>query len=218
MKLSIFKGVIIAAGIAATATTGLAADDGLYDAPPPPDAAFIRVLNGATDTSPVALDVQGQELKVLNHKVSSYAMVKAGETSAKGLAVEQVLILKPGSFYTLAITNSGSTKLFEDTPPDDPAKSRLYFYNLSDKPSVDLFVPAASKNALHGLAADSTASVELKAPLQLDMEAKSDTDVLAKFDAVALKRRSTVTIAVFGADGSYSGLSQPTAVSQLTSN
>jgi Alginate O-acetyl transferase AlgF len=196
----------------------LAGDDGLYAAPPPPDATFIRVLNGTEDTAPLSLAMQTAAVKVQMHQVSPYTMLKAGDLVVKGLPTDIPVSLKAGGYYTLAVKIGGASKLFIDTPPEDPAKSRVYFYNLTDQASVDLFVPAASKNAISGVMSDEATSVELKAPLQIDMVAKSASGELAHFDDVALKRRSTLTIAVFGSNGHFSSLVQPNTIGQITSN
>jgi Alginate O-acetyl transferase AlgF len=201
-----------------TSIPAFAGDDGLYAAPPPPDATFIRVLNGTEDAAPLSLAMQNADVKVQAHQVSPYAMLKAGDIVVKGMTADVPVSLKAGGYYTLAVTNAGASKLFVDTPPEDPSKSRVYFYNMTDQASVDLFVPAASKNAISGVMSDEAVSVELKAPLQIDMVAKSGSGELARFDAVALKRRTTVTIVVFGSKGHFSSLVQPNTIGQLTSN
>jgi Alginate O-acetyl transferase AlgF len=218
MRLKILLNLVLVASSMPACILVFAGDDGLYDAPPPPDAAFIRVLNGTEDPTPLALAMQNADVKVQAHQVSPYAMLKAGDVVVKGMSTDIPLSLNAGGYYTLAIANAAASKLFADTPPEDPAKSRIYFYNLSDRENVDLFVPVAAKNAIDDVSPQGAASVELKAPLQIDMVAKSDSGELAHFDAVALKRRSTLTIAVFGSNGHYSGLMQPNAIGRLTSN
>ncbi len=90
-----------------------------------------------------------------------------------------------------------------DQPATDPSKATVYFYNLSDKPTVDLFVPSAKVKAIEGVAAGAGMSVPLKAPLTLDFEVQADGAPIATVAAVDLKRRGGVSIILSGSDGNY---------------
>lgn len=193
-----------------------AGDDGLYSAPPPPDSAFLRVLNGDDIVAPVVAN--GNSMSIQPHRISRYAIVKAGEVKLEGLNHDGPLTLKIGGYYTLAVLEGeASAKLYVDAPLVDPAKSRVYFYNLTDTPDVDLYVPAAKQNALEKLTPVSSASVELKAPLQIELVAKTQAGELAKFEGVALKRRAGVSLVLFGGKGKYTSLVAPNAVEPVTS-
>ena len=198
---------------------GYAGDEALYDAPPPPDSAFFRVLNADPEGKNVSVTLAGHEIKSTAKALSPYIIVKAGDQIVAGLTAEVPVTLDAGGFYTLAVVDaSGATKLYEDKALNDPAKSRLFFYNMSDAKSVNLFVPAASKDALEGIEPNASNSVELKAPMELDFIAKSAEANLATFTRVVLKRRATVSLVLFGSVGVYTGAVTPNTVDKLASN
>jgi Alginate O-acetyl transferase AlgF len=197
----------------------MAGDEALYDAPPPPDSAFFRVLNADPDDKNVNVSLGDHQIKSVAKGISPYVIVKAGDQTVKGLNTDVPVTLKAGAFYTLAIVSAGGqTKLFDDKVLNDPAKSRLFFYNMSDAKTVNLFVPAALKDALSGLEPEAANSVELKAPMELEFIAKSGDTSLATFSGVVLKRRATVSLVLFGVAGSYTGSVTPNTVDQLASN
>jgi Alginate O-acetyl transferase AlgF len=197
----------------------MAGDEALYDAPPPPDSAFFRVLNADPEGKNVNVSLGDHQIKSAAKGISSYVIVKAGDQIVKGLNADVPVTLKAGAFYTLAVVGAtGETKLFDDKVLNDPAKSRLFFYNMSDAKAVNLFVPAASKDALTGLEPSAANSVELKAPMELEFVAKTGDSSLATFSGVVLKRRATVSLVLFGAAGSYTGSVTPNTVDQLASN
>jgi Alginate O-acetyl transferase AlgF len=201
------------------AKASYAGDEALYDAPPPPDSAFFRVLNADPEGKNVAVTLAGHEIKSAAKALSPYVIVKAGDQTVTGLAADVPVSLHAGAFYTLAVVDaSGATKLFEDKALNDPAKSRLFFYNMSDAKSVNLFVPAASKDALEGIDSNASNSVELKAPMELDFVAKSADASLATFTRVVLKRRATVSLVLYGSAGTYTGAITANTVDQLASN
>jgi alginate O-acetyltransferase complex protein AlgF len=178
----------------------LAADDGLYDAPVDPNSAFVRVLApGAT----VAV-VNGNTLNNLTGGLSPYVNVKPGEISVSAGEETGKVTASPGGYYTYARSADGKSLVLEDKASSDPSKASVYFYNLSDKAAVDLFVPSAKVNALQAVPADGTKAVALKAPLKIDLELRDGTTTLATVPAVDLKRRGGVTIVLTGTAGGYS--------------
>ena len=86
--------------------------------------------------------------------------------------------------------------------------------NLSDKPMIDLFVPAASAVAVPGVGVNSSASVALKAPLTLDFEVREGETVLATLAAVDLERRAGVAIVFRGSGGTYDVVMEPSTIAK----
>lgn len=201
-----------------SASCAAAGDDGLYDAPPPPDSAYLRILNGTDSTPSLDVKIAGKGLSVRQHEASPYMLVKSGDVDVAGPKPLGKFNLAAGGFYTVATTPQGESKLFTDKPLGNPAKARVFFYNMTDKPDVDLYVPSASKNAVEDVAPSGSQSVELKAPLQLDFVARTEDAELARFDAVSLKRRSSVTFAVFGSNGKYEGYVSDSPAGSVSSN
>jgi ABC-type transporter Mla maintaining outer membrane lipid asymmetry ATPase subunit MlaF len=93
--------------------------------------------------------------------------------------------------------------VFTDAVSADVAKAELYFYNLSDLDSVDLFVPAAKVVAIAGVTKGGGKNVALRAPLTLKLELRHGDRLLAALDAVQLNRRAGVTIVLTGKADAY---------------
>ena len=62
---------------------------------------------------------------------------------------QRTVRISAGKYYTYAVGSGiGKPALFSDDSLQDPAKGRLYFYNLTGIGDVDLYVPAAKAEAL----------------------------------------------------------------------
>ncbi|WP_421760160.1 alginate O-acetyltransferase AlgF [Devosia sp.] len=185
--------------VLASSTAIFAQDDGLYDAPVDPNTAFIRVLSpGAA----VAV-VNGTTVDQVTDGLSAYVNVQPGDIDVAAGDVSGSVSAQPGAYYTYAWSAAGEPVVLTDQPANDPSKATVYFYNFSDLPSVDLFVPSAKVKAIEGVAGDTTKSVALKAPLTLDFEVQSDGTSVAKVAALDLKRRGGVSIVFTGTAGNY---------------
>jgi alginate O-acetyltransferase complex protein AlgF len=192
-----------------------AGDAGLYDAPPPPNSAFIRILNAGPGSFDFDMTIAGKTLPVAAQSLGSYVIVSAGAVDLAGRGTSKQVKLDPGKFYTFAVSDSsGNSQLYVDDGLTDPAKGRLYFYNLTAENSVELYVPAAKTDALSDLPASSTKSVEIRAPLEVDMVAKAADSELATFESVKLKRRSGTSLVLSGKAGSYSGFTVSNTIAQ----
>ena len=82
----------------------------------------------------------------------------------------------------------------------DPSKAEVLFYNLSGQADVDLFVPAAKTNAMTGVDAGTSKSVELRAPLDLSFEAHVDGAAIASIANVELARKQAVSLFLIDAN------------------
>ncbi len=184
----------------ASAVPAFAQDDGLYDAPVDPNSAFVRVL---VPGAAVAV-VNGTTIDDMTDGLSAYVNVKPGDIQVSAGDVAGTVSAVPGAYYTYAATAAGEPLLLTDQPATDPSKATVYFYNLSDMPVVDLFVPSAKVNAIEGVAGEAAKSVALKAPLTLDFEVQAEGATVATVAALDLKRRGGVSIVFTGSDGSYS--------------
>ena len=183
----------------AVAAPGFAQDDGLYDAPVDPNSAFVRVL---VPGAAVAV-VNGTTVDDVTDGLSAYVNVAPGDVQVSAGDVAGSVTASAGAYYTYATTAAGEPLLLTDQPASDPSKATVYFYNLSDKPTVDLFVPSAKAKAIEGVAGDTAKSVALKAPLTLDFEVQADGETVAQVAALELKRRGGVSILFTGSGGSY---------------
>jgi len=198
LRSTLIKGSL-AALLLLSAAPVLAQDDGLYDAPVDPNSAFVRVL---VPGAAVAV-VNGTTVDEVTDGLSAYVNVAPGDIQVSAGDVAGSVTAVPGAYYTYASTSTGEPLVLTDQPANDPSKATVYFYNLSDKPTVDLFVPSAKVKAIEGVAGDTARSVALKAPLTLDFEVQAEGTTVAKVAALDLKRRGGVSIVFSGSDGSY---------------
>lgn len=201
--LSLSIAFLVALGAAASA----AGDEGLYDAPPPPGSAFIRVLNAGAEASGFDMSIGGASIAVGAHSLTPYAVTKAGMVNMLAPGLNETIEIEAGKFYTYGVGALPGAKnaLFIDDKLGDPAKARLYFYNLTELDGVALHVPAAKQDALKDVKTASANSIELRAPLQVDVVARGAAGDLFSYGAVKLKRRGGTSLVLSGTAGNYSG-------------
>lgn len=177
----------------------LGQDNQLYEDPADPNASFVRIVSPGETLAVVGEntfdDVKGG--------VTPYVMTVAGPVSvAVGDLVSEGDI-PPTTFYSFVKGTDGTLHLLQDAITNSPAKADLVFYNLSDQPLVDLFVPTVDTVALAAIAQNTSRQVTLKAPLTLDFEVRNGETVLASLPAIEMRRRAGVTVVFSGSAGAY---------------
>lgn len=181
-------------------TPAIAQDNQLYEDPADADASFVRIVSPAETLAVVGDktfdDVQGG--------VTPYVMVSAGPISVAVGDQTGAGDIPPSTFFTFATGADGSMHLLQDMITNSPAQADLVFYNLSDLPSVDLYVPSADTVALSAVEQKTSRIVTLRAPLTLDLEVRYGTAVLASLSDIGMRRRAGVTVVFSGSDGDYS--------------
>lgn len=194
---------LLACALALTAAPALAQDNQLYENPADPNASFVRIVSPGETLAVVA----GNTFENVSGGVTPYVTMAAGPVSASvgGLAGDGEIL--PASFFSFVAGSDGTLHLLQDEITNSPAKADLVFYNLSDLPSLDLFVPAAEAMALEGIEQNTSREVTLKAPLTLDFEVRDGATVLANLTAVEMRRRAGVTVVFSGAAGNYTAFS-----------
>ncbi len=112
----------------------LANDDAeLYDAVPPKDAAFLRIIY-AGDQGEIEASVSGKPLGEFKElSIGEYHMLSSGDHSVIIEGSEAEVLLDSGEYYSYVIAG-GKSKLIEDASPRNPAKAMMYAYNLTQKP------------------------------------------------------------------------------------
>ncbi len=124
----------LALGSSLLAAPVLAGEAGLYDAPPPPDAAYLRVLNAGSGGS-LALTVADAAFDVGAGALSPYEFVTNGSYDATLASSTLALSLQAQKYYTIIVPADGSAPtVVEDAPLANPARAGLYFYNATSKP------------------------------------------------------------------------------------
>jgi alginate O-acetyltransferase complex protein AlgF len=194
---------LVACALALAASPAFAQDNQLYEDPADPDASFVRIVSPG-DT----LAVVGENtFDNVQGGVTPYVMMVAGPVS---VAVGDLVSdgdIPPTSFYSFVAGTDGTLHLLQDVITNSPAKADLVFYNLSDLPMVDLFVPSVDALALEGIAQNTSRQVTLKAPLTLDFEVRDGATVLASLPAIEMRRRAGVTVVFSGSAGDYTAFS-----------
>jgi Alginate O-acetyl transferase AlgF len=203
------KRIILA--LCLTTTAALAQDAGLYDDIASPDASFVRVI---VPPNGVAM-VQTTSFDALDTGLSPYVVIdEPGEVQISAGVDETTATVEAGKFYTYIVGETGTGALLTDTITRSPGQADVTFYNLSDVPMVDLYVPAAKAVAIKAVAAGKGDAVALKAPLNIDFELRDGDKVLATVAAVDLKRREGVTIVLRGTGGTYAAFSAANALAR----
>ena len=80
--------------------------DSLYAPDPPPNSAFVRVVNGMS--SDVAATVGTQRVGARMRDASPYVIVPQGAVAFSAGKTAQTVKVQAGKFYTLALTGSAA--------------------------------------------------------------------------------------------------------------
>jgi hypothetical protein len=178
----------------------LAQDGGLYEDVPDPNASFVRIVAVGLNNAVVNTTAFDQ----LPSGISGYVVIdQPGEIAISAGVDETMVTVEAGKYYSFVVGLDGTKTLLSEDVTLTPAQSVVNFFNLSDMPTVDLFVPQAKAVAVPAVAMNGAGSVALRAPITLDFEVRDGETVLATLPAVELKRRSGTAIVFTGTDGNY---------------
>ncbi|HEY6919098.1 MAG TPA: hypothetical protein VI412_07530 [Tabrizicola sp.] len=193
------------------ATAVMAQDASLYEDVANPESSFVRVVDAQ---SPVAV-IQSVSFDSIEAGVTPYVVIDgASEVQITSGTTSSTQAVEPATFYSFVVGADGTSALVVDKITRNPAQADVTFYNLSDIPSADLYVPQAQAMAIEGVKPSDGGAVALKAPLTLDFEIRDGTSVVATVPAVSLKRREGVAIVLSGSGGSYSATVTPNALAR----
>jgi alginate O-acetyltransferase complex protein AlgF len=110
----------------------------LYSPAPPPDSAFVRVVNANSGASiQVTAGTVTLASKLAYGTVSAYRVLKQGMTGFDAAGKHTDLKLEAGRFYTLALER-GRWASITDRSSADINKARIGVYNFSDRKDVSL--------------------------------------------------------------------------------
>lgn len=189
--------ILIAA--ASLAIAGLAApearaqDAGLYDAPIPADAGFVRIL-AKDGRAGVTLQVGDRTLTTGPDGVSPYMIFLKGQFPAGSGTVD----VAAGSFTSIVVDPAtGALSPLADEPLASPKASGIHVYNLSAVPSVTLFAPEFGRVVVDGVASGSTRGRAFGEG-SLILEIRAGDRSIATFPKRAIGRRQAVSVVVFG--------------------
>lgn len=195
--------LLLGCAFAAVALPALAQDNQLYEDPADPNASFVRVVSPGETLAVVA----DNTFDAVQGGVTPYVMVMAGSVSVAVGDLASEGDIPPTSFYTFVRGTDGDLHMLRDDITNSPAQADLVFYNLSDLPSVDLYVPSVDALAIEDITQNTSRQVTLKAPLTLDFEVRDGDALLASLMAIEMRRRAGVTVVFSGSDGTYTAYS-----------
>lgn len=169
-----------------------AQDAGLYDAPIPADAGFVRILAG-DGRAGATVQIEDRTLTTGADGVSPYLIFKAGRYPAG----ETEIAVAAGSFTTLVLGVDGRLQTLADEPLASPKASGIHVYNLSALPAVTLFAPEFGRAVVEDVAAGTTKGRAFGEGA-LVLEVRAGDRSLAAFPKRSINRRQAVSVIVTG--------------------
>lgn len=170
-RLSSFAAISV---LLISATPSFAADNTLYDAPPPDDAAFLRWIE--TGDAPEIFGIEG-----LGADGAAFYPVSAAATDGA----------EAGRFYTAARDASGAVQVLTEPDRQDRSKVHLTLINMGDAPA-QLVVAGQDLMVIGATPVNATASRAVN-PVEVALQLVTDEgEVLGRFDLV-LRRGQDLT-------------------------
>jgi hypothetical protein len=181
------------------------AEAGLYDAPVPPNSAFVRMIDASGGADPVAA-LDDIDVDVPAGGISPYMVVPAGARTVRFSGASVDVPLKAGTFSTVVVGGS-SPRTFGDEAVRNPARAGLYFYNLSNEPvSLLATVKGKSVPVFERVAAGAAAFREVNAfDVELAVVGDGGAVVGPLPSPVTLERRNGVSVVYFGRGSGAAG-------------
>jgi alginate O-acetyltransferase complex protein AlgF len=179
-----------------------AVDVELYDPAPPANSAFVRVINGDTTGASATPRLGDTNYGALAAPaVSGYRAIPAGEQAFSAGGIKMSYTVEAGKYYSILLKSVHAALFKEDALLANPAKARIYFYNLSDAVG-SVVAPAQKADVLKDIASNKGESREINA-LTLDLEVKAAGASVQVFPKVVLKRREGTSLLLTGQKGAY---------------
>ncbi|WP_424949838.1 alginate O-acetyltransferase AlgF [Deinococcus sp.] len=176
-----------------SSSTVLAQDtQGLYAPAPPPDSAFVRVIN--TSTTPLSANLGNKTAAAPKAGISPYVVIPQGTLAARSNGSSVNLSVVAGKFYS-AVWTGKTFKLITDSGADDRAKALLTVYNLSRAASLDLKTADGKLAVVSGVKPGESGSRAVNG-ITVDLAAFSGSKVVATFKAVALERGNAYAVVI----------------------
>ena len=172
--MTFFKTFLTTTALLSAAGMALANDDQLYKAPPPDDAAFIRLLDVAAPQTVFGVGIDNKE---------GFAYRAVSAAKADGAVA--------GQFYAAVTGQDGELIIIEEPARDDTSKVHLFLVNLSGAP-VRVELDGRDVQVI-GDTAVNASGVRAVNPVAATLNVVAeDGTVLGSFD-VALRRGQNLT-------------------------
>jgi alginate O-acetyltransferase complex protein AlgF len=181
------------------------ADDGaLYDPAPPPNSAFLRIMSAA----PAAVadgKIGGNPVDLGDANVSAFVVVPGGKSAVEAGGKSGEVDCPSGKYCSVVFDLAGAAgpALIVDEVLENPAKSGLHFYNLTDQAALTLFAPDQGVALFEGVPSGGMKFRQVGA-VTVNLTVKAGDNEVAKIEGAALKRRTGHSVIVRGSSGSMS--------------
>lgn len=195
-----------------SAMPAAAGEGGLYDAPPPPDAAFVRVLNAGTGGA-LEVTVADAAFSVGAGALSPYEFVTKGNYDATWASSKLPLSVEAQKFYTIIVPGDGSeARIVEDAALANPARAGLYFYNATEKPlQLDAKVNGKQAAIFKDVAPGTTAFREVN-PFEVAFIVVDGDAPVFELPATAMVRQQGTSVVAIPAEGGVTAIQSVNSV------
>lgn len=175
--------------LALIAMPAFAEDEGLYPAPPPAGAAWVRNLGEGS----FSIGSQSMADK-------AYHMVMQGRYEVDN----ERLNIKAGLHYSVIRDGSGKPLLRVDPELENRARSLLVFYNLSEQPALELATADDKLTIISGVMQQEMAS-RMVQPMPVELAIRLNGRQAVKLQSVVLKRGAVYSIIATGTGDTVKG-------------
>lgn len=175
-------------------------DAAIYGPDLPSNAAFVRIIDVLGEAE-VPVSVEGAPLTTGVAGATGYEVVTSGNLTIASGSNQAVVSVVAGHVYSIALSNVSGAQptVFEDVISEDPSKSMIALYNLSQEPvSVAALaerVPVLEITAAGGSAIRAVNSVVI------DLYVEGSTTTIQAFPQFALQPKTIASFFVFGGAG-----------------
>jgi alginate O-acetyltransferase complex protein AlgF len=178
------------------------AQDTLYQAAPPANAAFVRVVN-ALEGPPLRVTRADQPFEdaLRSREVGAYHLVLQGTAvvAVPTLALRQPLSAEAGHFYTVALTGrraAAALTVLSDTTGPSVSQARITFYNLGTV-GASLLTADGTVTLFKSLAPLSARSITVN-PVNVQLRVDQVAHTLSTLAVTRLQARQAYSVFVFG--------------------
>jgi Alginate O-acetyl transferase AlgF len=189
VKLGLFMFFIVF-----SANGSRAADDALYGAPPPPDSAYLRLINISANSVDAA-KVGEVTFKLDMNAASGYKIIHGGKVAFAINAATLSADLLPQHNYS-AVVDGTTITVIEDTVEFSKAKANLVFYNLDTAQTSSLATADKKLVIFKGVAPQKQISRQVN-PLSIAFAVEQADAVVATTETVGLERGAVYSVIAY---------------------
>lgn len=169
---------------------------GLYEAAPPPDSAFVRVIN-ATNRD-VTTRLGSVRSTALPGQATPYRVIPQGSLALSSGTSRKNLTVEAGRFYSALLTgpaSAPSVRLVEDPGDYRRTKALILLYNLSSQATLDLKTADGKVTLVQGVRPNSVGTRVVNG-VSTSLGVFAGSKVIHSFQNVRLERGAAYSVVV----------------------